>query len=397
MMDKTHEVLSGPLDLLREAWVIYKNRFWTLLVISLLPTLAPALVTVVTAAAAAFLFIPFPLFLRSSLWWVLFVPLGLLWWLVILVTFVWGELALLYAIQGHKVKVDWRAAFRLGRPKIVHFWWVSLLMGFLVGGGVLLFVIPGLVLALFFSLTYFVLVAEDERGLRALLKSREYLRGYEGAVLGRLVFLSVAYILTMALALGLSRWLFPSAKDVLGRLVPFFFGSLATIYVFLLYQKLKFLQKNLVWPPTRQRKTPYLLIGFVGWGLALIALVAALGVGGTARSFWERLTTNNATSWEDCLKARGSSMLFSYPGVCVTADGRQFVQPLTEEERKKIQPPREVIAPPAGGAPDQTDYLCPETDWVDCMPILGTAEPQCSPKYLQWAKDNCPNFQGAAY
>lgn len=43
-------------------------------------------------------------------------------------------------------------------------------------------------------------------------------------------------------------------------------------------------------------------------------------------------------------------------------------------------------------------YVCPDTAWVDCMPIIeGPKKSQCEPTYLTWAKQNCPNFQGAAY
>jgi hypothetical protein len=42
-------------------------------------------------------------------------------------------------------------------------------------------------------------------------------------------------------------------------------------------------------------------------------------------------------------------------------------------------------------------YKCPTTSYVDCMPTPDKTKPECAPQYLLWAKDNCPNFQGAAY
>jgi len=48
-------------------------------------------------------------------------------------------------------------------------------------------------------------------------------------------------------------------------------------------------------------------------------------------------------------------------------------------------------------------YKCPETEYVNCMPGIsdektGDPGPQmCSNDYLTWAKENCPNFKGAAY
>jgi hypothetical protein len=39
---------------------------------------------------------------------------------------------------------------------------------------------------------------------------------------------------------------------------------------------------------------------------------------------------------------------------------------------------------------------CPKTAYVDCMPGPGVTKPECETNYLQWAKENCPNFKGAA-
>jgi hypothetical protein len=45
----------------------------------------------------------------------------------------------------------------------------------------------------------------------------------------------------------------------------------------------------------------------------------------------------------------------------------------------------------------KSKYVCPNTDWVDCMPSPDSPpKTQCQPDYLNWAKINCPNFKGAA-
>jgi len=44
----------------------------------------------------------------------------------------------------------------------------------------------------------------------------------------------------------------------------------------------------------------------------------------------------------------------------------------------------------------KTAYICPKTQYVDCMPGPGPAKENCSSEYLQWAETNCPNFKGAA-
>ena len=56
--------------------------------------------------------------------------------------------------------------------------------------------------------------------------------------------------------------------------------------------------------------------------------------------------------------------------------------------------------PDAGGTcvtENATKFVCPNQEFVNCMPSpdrqMGA---QCSKEFLQWAKENCPNFKGAA-
>ncbi len=43
-------------------------------------------------------------------------------------------------------------------------------------------------------------------------------------------------------------------------------------------------------------------------------------------------------------------------------------------------------------------YVCPETEWVGCMPMVPKDRQwQCESDYLNWAQKNCPGFKGAAY
>ncbi|HAP38098.1 hypothetical protein A2410_00625 [Candidatus Shapirobacteria bacterium RIFOXYC1_FULL_38_24] len=47
--------------------------------------------------------------------------------------------------------------------------------------------------------------------------------------------------------------------------------------------------------------------------------------------------------------------------------------------------------------PNHSLYVCPNSPWVDCMPSPDSPpKPQCHSDYLQWARQNCPDFQGAA-
>ena len=56
--------------------------------------------------------------------------------------------------------------------------------------------------------------------------------------------------------------------------------------------------------------------------------------------------------------------------------------------------------PDAGGTcmkeKTTSKFVCPENEWVDCMPGPGVKKAECASNYLQWAQANCPDFKGAA-
>jgi len=43
------------------------------------------------------------------------------------------------------------------------------------------------------------------------------------------------------------------------------------------------------------------------------------------------------------------------------------------------------------------DFVCPTSDYIDCMPGPGPKKTECNPAYLKWVQENCPNFKGVAY
>ena len=65
--------------------------------------------------------------------------------------------------------------------------WIGILNSFFVGGASMLFVIPGLVLAVWFMFAPYIMVMENVRGWQALLRSKEYVRGYWWPVFWRLI------------------------------------------------------------------------------------------------------------------------------------------------------------------------------------------------------------------
>ncbi|MDA8597112.1 hypothetical protein N9L26_02105 [Candidatus Pacebacteria bacterium] len=109
--------------------------------------------------------------------------------------------ALTYAVTKPE-RPSYLDGFRWGTK---HFWsltWLSLLMGLIIMTGFVLLIIPGIILSIYLTLAFFVLVHEDRRGLDALVRSTELVRGHWWGVFGRAaVLFLVGFIVGVALSI----------------------------------------------------------------------------------------------------------------------------------------------------------------------------------------------------
>lgn len=70
--------------------------------------------------------------------------------------------------------------------------------------------------------------------------------------------------------------------------------------------------------------------------VALITIISGL-------LYWKNTNQpKTPLTWEECIKIPNAKMLLTYPGQCVTPNGQTVTQPLTEEEKKNLQPPDET-------------------------------------------------------
>jgi hypothetical protein len=77
-----------------------------------------------------------------------------------------------------------------------HFWsvlWISILTGLVVWGGFVLLLVPGIIMATYIALSQIVLVTEGNKGISALMRSRELVYGNWLAVFGRMAGVQLVY------------------------------------------------------------------------------------------------------------------------------------------------------------------------------------------------------------
>lgn len=258
-------VLPGPGALLADAWKLFTNRLLALAGIAAIPVVVMYLgmyafgIAEETTPYPASVWIPFAVGLA------VFILFGS-------VLAAWSGVALIYALQS-EAPIGIAEAYRLAWPKILSFIWVKFLSGFIVAGAFLLFVVPGIILGTGFVFGTFILINENERGMRALLKSREYVRGYWWAVLGRLLFVALIALVTAAV-LSFFLQLAPQndiVSAIPGIIINIVIMPFMLAYSYTLYARLKAVRGSIPFAPTGKQKGLFTGIGIVG--IVLIPLV----------------------------------------------------------------------------------------------------------------------------
>ena len=235
------KALPGISALFKEAWNIYRQRWGVLVGITLIPSLL------------MFAFSTFDFSGALASWMIILVIAGVL----AVVIQIWSQVALLAAIQGSDEGVGVRESYARGGKKFFSYLWICIILSFVLLGGFLLFIIPGIVMSGLFSLALFTLIAEDKRGMDALMRSRQLVRGNWWAVLGRIICVSLLVII-VSVILDLT------GIEGLGDLVSgIILSPFVVVYMFLVYRHLKAAKDT---NPSLEEgsKTKFVVIGILG-------------------------------------------------------------------------------------------------------------------------------------
>ena len=237
--------LPDPGALLEDTWSIYKSRFWTFVGILLVPTL----VVILLIVALTFAFLNLKSF-ELALWETIFFAfLGVLLLLIALLAQIWGQLSLIYAVKDREKKIGIIEAYKRAWPKILSYLWISILVGLITLVGFILLIVPGIVFAIWFSFAAFILVVEGTKGMSALLKSKEYVKGRWWPVLGRILFISIIVGIVSSLIGLIAGQIFKLIgitwlENVGSSIVSIFIVPFSIIYSFLIYKNLKLLKRK---------------------------------------------------------------------------------------------------------------------------------------------------------
>lgn len=239
--------LSGALprarELFKAAYKVLVQKPKLFFGIALLAVLATAISAFVVAALVAFMFYRgqitsyFPFFSLLAISLILFL-LALV--LANIIFQFWANVALICAVKDRNEQIGLKSAFRQAWPKLASFVWISVLTGLCVLGGMLLLIVPGIIFAIWFCFSSYVLIDEGLKGRQALRKSKQLIKGRTGKIFWRLLFVGVIYLLAVLLFSLLSAILKAPGIETAGNwLIQFAFAPFLIIYNYLLYEAAK--------------------------------------------------------------------------------------------------------------------------------------------------------------
>lgn len=242
------KTLPGAMAILKEAFSIYKNKQSVLLGIVAVPVLLDVMFNYLTGDISGV-----PTWLKTNSTAVIVGVAALI--VVYAVVSLWGYLAVLSALRDDNLGVT--GAYRAGRSKIFSSAWVSILTALIVMLGFLMFIIPGVIFSVWYSFAVFVLVFEDLRGMKALNRSREYVRGIWWKIFAKLLFVGM-YAIVLSIVLSVLG--FFMGRLFLGDTMPsmtvdviygLFVEPVFAIYLFLVYRYVKSFKEGIspVAPP----------------------------------------------------------------------------------------------------------------------------------------------------
>jgi hypothetical protein len=245
-----------------DSWKLYKERWQVLIEIVLLPVL-------VIVLGYVLLFLGFPFSIVGGL--IVFIGY---------VIFVFSMLPVIFSLH-HIAGVD--ASYKATIGWFWPFVWVTILDMLAVMGGSIMLIIPGIYLVIALMLMMYVFVIEHRRGVDALRQSKDYVKGYWWAILGRVLLLGLMFFAaTIVVEIPIMIIAGNVAHVLVTMLLILFFIPFSIIYHYIIFENLRALKPELADAQTK-KGTGFIktsaIIGVVVPVLAIGLLIIALGFG----------------------------------------------------------------------------------------------------------------------
>ena len=223
-------------SLFSDSWKLYKERFGVLTEIMLLPVLVMILAEVLLSLGS------------------IFILLGVLVLIIGVIALVFVSIPLISSIHNNS-GVD--ASYKNTVPLFWPFVWMTILTMFAVLGGSFMLIIPGIWLAVALGVARYVFVIEGRRGIDALRQSKDYIKGYWWAVLGRSLLLGIivlvaVFVIELPFGVLFAIFLGKASAGIIGFVLTLFYAPFSAVYAYKIFENLRELKPELAGAQTKE-------------------------------------------------------------------------------------------------------------------------------------------------
>lgn len=229
--------LIGISELSTKTSEIIKRRKNVLFMIAAIPVAIQVLVSIVASVSA-------------TLGMIIAIPAAI----AMILLSIFSYIALIQTVANESQN-DWRAAFAKSKERAFSYVWTAVISAVLVIIGLILLIIPGIYLAIMYSLGAFIVVLENKQGMEALRASKALVSKRALAFVGRMiVFALFAWIAMFGVGLLSSFLKFGPLPEILAALVQMVITVYGVVWVYLVYQSLKALPEASMAAPAQPAK-----------------------------------------------------------------------------------------------------------------------------------------------
>ena len=255
--------LPGFIALFSNALALYKKNALALAEVYLLPVIALALTTIFFGAA-------------HSTWPVLRFVWGTLAGLGYVVSFFLAAMAVLaVATILNSDGMSSEEAYWRSLKKIGPYYWLLLLEFLITLGGLVMGVLPAIVFSVWFSVAIFLFVDQEQHGINALLRSKEYVTGYWWGVFGRTLLMAFIVLIIEAIVGGAAGVFGQSVNYIVSLALQLVTVPFSIAFSYAIYKALKEMKPELAGEPVKGNRSFFLFSAWLGVISPLIILSLA--------------------------------------------------------------------------------------------------------------------------
>jgi uncharacterized membrane protein len=208
------------------------------------------------------------------------VLVGIIGFLVFLFATYFVNGAFVYLMKG---EVSIKDSFKFIWKNIWPFFWIMVLTVLVTLPGIVALIIPGIFISILVSFAIFIFMDEGIKGMAALEKSREYVRGYFWAIVGRFT-LYVLVIMGAAIAFSIVTGLFSLIHESIGSILQtvfnvFVLAPVGLCFSWRLYKDLKEKRPEVASVSFSGKKGWIKGLAIVGAAIVIASIILAISFG----------------------------------------------------------------------------------------------------------------------